>query len=127
MLSRLKDEKEKSVEGSENGAGEGSIDSFVKFMEHSRINMKSQASLSLEAANALISKLRAQLEPFRVITDEIAPWEEKSAALRLANKMHKYKRNKLWRKRKRKHVAEKLAKVLYRIPLFQRLYYFLQF
>ncbi|XP_009787491.1 U11/U12 small nuclear ribonucleoprotein 59 kDa protein isoform X1 [Nicotiana sylvestris] len=110
MLSRLKDEKEKSEEGSENGAGEGSIDSFVKFMEHSRINMKSQESLSLEAANTLISKLRAQLEPFRVITDEMVPWEEKSAAVRLVNKMHKYKRNKLWRKRKRKHVAEKLAK-----------------
>ncbi|XP_060218511.1 U11/U12 small nuclear ribonucleoprotein 59 kDa protein [Lycium barbarum] len=110
MLIRLKDKKENSEESSENVAGEGSIESFVKFMEHSRINMESQESLSLEAANALISKLRAQLEPFRAITNEMVPWEEKSASVRLANKMHKYKRNKLWRKRKRKRVAEKLAK-----------------
>ncbi|KAK4339337.1 hypothetical protein RND71_040799 [Anisodus tanguticus] len=110
MLIRLKDKKENSEEGSENGASEGSIDGLMKFMEHSRINLESQESLSLEAANALISKLRSQLEPFRVITDEMAPWEEKSATVRLANKMHKYKKNKLWRKRKRKSVAEKLAK-----------------
>lgn len=112
MLIRLKDKKENSEEGSENGASEGSFDSCVKFVEHSRINMENQESLSLEAANALMSKLRAQLEPFRVVTDEMAPWEEKSATVGLANKMHKYKRNKLWRKRKRKRIAEKLAKVL---------------
>ncbi|KAK4738851.1 hypothetical protein R3W88_002548 [Solanum pinnatisectum] len=110
MLIRLKDKKENSEESSQNGASAGSVDSCVKFMEHSRINMENKESLSLEAANALMSKLRAQLEPFRVITDEMAPWEEKSATVGLANKMHKYKRNKLWRKRKRKHVAEKLAK-----------------
>lgn len=110
MLIRLKDKRENSEEGSENGASAGSTDGCVNFMEHSRINMESQESLSLEAANALMSKLRTQLEPFRVITDEMAPWEEKSATVGLANKMHKYKRNKLWRKRKRKRVAEKLAK-----------------
>ncbi|MCD7456245.1 hypothetical protein HAX54_030958 [Datura stramonium] len=109
MLISLKDKKENS-EGLENGGNECSIDSCVKFMEHSKITMESEENLLLEAANALISKLRAQLEPFRVVTDEMAPWEEKSATVRLANKMHKYKRNKLWRKRKRKRVAEKLAK-----------------
>ncbi|KAM3378608.1 U11/U12 small nuclear ribonucleoprotein 59 kDa protein isoform X1 [Capsicum galapagoense] len=110
MLIRLKRKKENSEEGSGNGTSEGSVDSYVKFMENSRINMESQESLLLEAANALMSKLSAQLEPFRVVTDEIAPWEEKSATVGLANKMHKCKRNKLWRKRKRKRVAEKLAK-----------------
>ncbi|KAM7508609.1 hypothetical protein LguiA_019062 [Lonicera macranthoides] len=83
--------------------------SLSKFLEDNRINLASQESVSLEAANALISKLGFELEPFKVITDDGAPWEEKSAAVRLANKLQKYKRNKRWRKRKRKFIAESLA------------------
>lgn len=96
----------------ESSDDDSSIDRFRKLMEENRINLESQELLALEAANALVSKLRVQLEPFRVVADEKAPWEEKSAAVRLSDKMRKYKRNKLWRKRKRKQIAEKLAKVV---------------
>ncbi|KAK2650240.1 hypothetical protein Ddye_017729 [Dipteronia dyeriana] len=57
-----------------------------------------------------MAKLRVQMEPFRYTADEKTPWEEKSAAFRLVNKAHKSKRNKMWRKRKRKHIAEMVAK-----------------
>lgn len=57
-----------------------------------------------------MGKLRVQLEPFRFVADETTSWEEKSAAIRLVNKAHKSKRNKRWRKRKRKCLAEMLAK-----------------
>ncbi|KAM7262506.1 hypothetical protein ACFE04_000189 [Oxalis oulophora] len=50
---------------------------------------------TIEAANGLMLKLRAQLEPFRCIADDMITWEEKSAAVRLASKMEKSKRNKL--------------------------------
>lgn len=99
----------------ENGSVKGdrsSIDAFCKWMEDNRINLEFQERISLEAVNALILRLREQLELFRVVADERAPWEEKSAAVRLANKTQKCKRNKLWRKRKRKQIAEKLAKVV---------------
>ncbi|KAK7364644.1 hypothetical protein VNO80_13384 [Phaseolus coccineus] len=55
-------------------------------------------------------KLRDRLEPFQYVADETSPWEEKSVVARLANKGNKSKRNKLWRKKKRKHVAEMIAK-----------------
>uniref|UniRef100_A0A5B7AMM3 Putative Programmed cell death protein 7 isoform 1 n=1 Tax=Davidia involucrata TaxID=16924 RepID=A0A5B7AMM3_DAVIN len=99
-----------STEFADNGSNETSVHRLLKFFENNRINLVSQESHSLEAANAFISKLRAQLEPFKVVTDEKSPWEEKSAAVRLANNIQKSKRNKLWRKRKRKRIAETLAK-----------------
>lgn len=86
-----------------------SVDAFLQFLCINRIDLKSHELISLEAANALISKLRAHLEPFRIAADEASPWEEKSVAIRLGNRLQKYKRNKLWRKKKRKRVAEKLA------------------
>ncbi|XP_062157256.1 U11/U12 small nuclear ribonucleoprotein 59 kDa protein-like isoform X2 [Alnus glutinosa] len=88
-----------------------SVHGFKKKLEDKGVSMESQESRSVEAVNILMAKLRAQLEPFRVITDERTPWEEKSAAVRLADKTRKYKQNKLWRKRKRKHIAEMHAKV----------------
>lgn len=84
--------------------------SLTKCLEDNRVDLATQELLSLQAANAIMLNLGAQLEPFRVVADEASPWEEKSAAARLANKMQKWKRNKKWRKRKRKMVAERLAK-----------------
>ncbi|KAF3786993.1 U11/U12 small nuclear ribonucleoprotein [Nymphaea thermarum] len=75
-----------------------------------KIGLQTQESLSVEAANSLFSTLRDQLLPFDVVTSQTRSWEEKSAAVRLANKIEKAKRNKLWRKRKRKRVAERLCK-----------------
>lgn len=109
MLIMIRDAKG-STEDADNASTETSFAKCFKFLEDNQVNLAFQESLSLEAANSLISKLRLNLEPFKVVTDETSPWEEKSAAVRLANKVHKSKRNKRWRKRKRKHIAELLAK-----------------
>ncbi|KAL5572010.1 hypothetical protein UlMin_021607 [Ulmus minor] len=109
MLMLIKDGKG-SAEDSNNGCNDTSVSGFSKVLEDRRIGLESQVSVSVEAANSLMSRLRYLLEPFRVITDEMSPWEEKSAAVRLSNKRQKSKRNKLWRKRKRKRVAELVAK-----------------
>ncbi|XP_052194784.1 U11/U12 small nuclear ribonucleoprotein 59 kDa protein [Diospyros lotus] len=95
---------------SEDDTSETSALMLFRFLEDNRIDMRLQDSRSLQAANAVITKLGAQLEPFRVAADEKYPWEEKSAAVRLSNKIQKYNRNKKWRKRKRKRIAEMLAK-----------------
>ncbi|XP_022770507.1 U11/U12 small nuclear ribonucleoprotein 59 kDa protein [Durio zibethinus] len=93
-----------------NGSMDPSVSEFLKYLEDRRIDLETQESLSMQAANSLMSKLRAQLEPFRYVVDEASPWEEKSAAARLTNKIKKSKRNNLWRKRKRKRMAELLTK-----------------
>ncbi|KAG6725513.1 hypothetical protein I3842_02G036100 [Carya illinoinensis] len=109
MLAMIKDGN--GSETSEDYGSSGiSVHRFKKILEDKGVSLESQESLSVEAANALMSKLRAQLEPFKVIIDERTPWEEKSAAVRLSDKIRKYKRNKLWRKRKRKRIAEMLTK-----------------
>lgn len=100
----------KSTEGSvEDREGE-STDPYAcglyEYLKDRKIDLEAQESLSVNAANALMSRLRAQLEPFRVIIDDSTPWEEKSMAARLSNKILKSKRNKLWRKRKRQCAAE---------------------
>lgn len=99
-------------EGEDNEAIKSSISGFSEFLKNNRIDLATQELRSLEGANALISKLSAEVEPFRVLTDDTSQWEEKSVAMRFANKIQKHKRNKLWRKRKRKRVAEMVAKVV---------------
>ncbi|PKI46341.1 U11/U12 small nuclear ribonucleoprotein 59 kDa protein [Punica granatum] len=89
-------------------SADASVHQFLKHIEDCNFDIGFQESCSVQAANALISKLREQLEPFRVVTDENSPWEEKSAAFRLRNRVNKSKRNKLWRKRKRIRVAERV-------------------
>ncbi|XP_073314156.1 U11/U12 small nuclear ribonucleoprotein 59 kDa protein [Primulina huaijiensis] len=103
-------EKEGLVEGEDRMDIKLSIDSFSKFMKDNRIGVEFQESMSLNATNAIMSKLRFQLEPFRVATDKNSPWEEKSSVERFANNIMKYKRNKLWRKRKRRKIAEHITK-----------------
>lgn len=105
----------KSTEGSvEEGEGE-STDPYAcglyEYLKDRKIDLEARESLSVNAANALMSRLKAQLEPFRVIIDDVTPWEEKSMAARLSNKILKSKRNKLWRKRKRQRAAEIHTKV----------------
>ncbi|KAE9460136.1 hypothetical protein C3L33_07915, partial [Rhododendron williamsianum] len=100
----------KDCEGSMEGGEDGLMLRLSRFLKENRMDLVSQESLSLRAANAIMSKLGAQLEPFRVVTNETTPWEEKSAVVRLGNKMLKSRRNKQWRKRKRKRIAEMLVK-----------------
>lgn len=107
MLMMIKDGKEDVKHGS----NEPHLFSFLKCLEDRGVPIETQESLAVEAANSLMSKLRAQLEPFRYVTDEACPWEEKSVVARFTDKVHKSKRNKLWRKKKRKRIAEMLAKV----------------
>lgn len=102
----------KDCEGSMEGGEDGLMLRLSRFLKENRMDLVSQESLSLRAANAIMSKLGAQLEPFRVVTNETTPWEEKSAVVRLGNKMLKSRRNKQWRKRKRKRIAEMLVKVV---------------
>ncbi|KAL5130056.1 U11/U12 small nuclear ribonucleoprotein [Glycine soja] len=109
MLKMIKDGKG-SLEDVKDASNEPCLSGFVKCLEDRGVGIESQESLAVEAANSLMSRLRAQLEPFRYVADEASPWEEKSAVARLANKANKSKRNKLWRKKKRKRVVEMLAK-----------------
>ncbi|TKY67479.1 U11/U12 small nuclear ribonucleoprotein 59 kDa protein [Spatholobus suberectus] len=109
VLMMIKDGKG-SLEDVKHGSNEPYLSGFLKCLEDRRVSIESQESLAVEAANSLMSRLRAQLEPFRYVADEASPWEEKSAVARLANKMNKSKRNKLWRKKKRRCVAEMIAK-----------------
>ncbi|KAK6145156.1 hypothetical protein DH2020_021976 [Rehmannia glutinosa] len=109
ILIRMK-EREGTTEGEGEWHGDMSMDRFSEFLKDNQIEVEFQESMSLNTANAIMSKLRFQLEPFRVVTDGNSPWEEKSAVKRLADKMEKYKRNKLWRRRKRRRIAEKLAR-----------------
>lgn len=103
--------KEKGTDkGTDNESINSSVSEFSDFLEKNRIDLATQELRSLEGANALLSKLSAEVEPFRVLTDDTRQWEEKSVAVRFANKIQKHKRNKLWRKRKRKRVAEMVAK-----------------
>lgn len=83
-----------------------------EILKEKRLSVDAQKALSLEAAHSLISALRNQLVPFSAITSETGPWEQRSMAVKLAQKMQKAKRNKRWKKKKRKHVAELLRKVI---------------
>ncbi|XP_060969244.1 U11/U12 small nuclear ribonucleoprotein 59 kDa protein isoform X2 [Cannabis sativa] len=100
----------KDVKGSVEVDNDDSLSGIFNILKDRRVGTESQVSLSVETTNALMCRLRAQLEPFRAINDELYPWEEKCAAIRLSNKMKKSKRNKRWRKRKRKLIAEMHAK-----------------
>lgn len=111
MLMLIEDGKESSADAN-TGSNNVSSAGFSKLLEERRSNFELQVPLSVEAANSLMSKLRFQLEQFRVVTDETSPWEEKSMAVKLSNKLLKSRRNKLWRKRKRKCIAELMAKVI---------------
>ncbi|CAH8313302.1 unnamed protein product [Eruca vesicaria subsp. sativa] len=106
-LRMIKDGKDSMGSVEEEGSGV----ECLRYIESVKINLEEQEKLSVEAANYLMSTLRAQLEPFRFVVDENSPWEEKSAAVRLSCRMKKSKRNKLWKKKKRRCVAEMRAKV----------------
>lgn len=101
----------KDAQGSMEIVEQGTGVECLRYLEGMKMDLGQQEILSVEAANSLMSTLRAQLEPFRFVVDENSPWEEKSAAARLTCKMKKSKRNKLWKKRKRRCVAEMRAKV----------------
>ncbi|GAB4844538.1 hypothetical protein Ancab_037918 [Ancistrocladus abbreviatus] len=109
MLIKVKEAKG-YVGNGDNACLDTSISEFCNFIERNRFSWEAQELVSVETAGNLMPRLRVLLEPFVVVSNEASPWEEKSAALRLGDKIKKSKRNKQWRKRKRKRVAEMLAK-----------------
>ncbi|CAN1853039.1 U11/U12 small nuclear ribonucleoprotein 59 kDa protein [Linum perenne] len=109
MLAKLKQIQE-SGEDRDMVSDDRSTCLLSKCLEGRKIDLATQEYHSASAANALMLKLRAQLEPLRYAMDEETPWEEKAAAIRLSEKLLKSKRNKQWRKRKRKRAAEIHAK-----------------
>ncbi|KAL9265285.1 U11/U12 small nuclear ribonucleoprotein 59 kDa protein-like protein [Drosera capensis] len=109
MLIKVKESNGSPSDADDRG-NEVLVSGFWKFLQGRGIDVEAQGAVTSEAASAVMSKLRALLEPFRVVVDETSPWEEKSAAVRLGDKVKKSNRNKGWRKRKRKRVAEALEK-----------------
>jgi hypothetical protein len=96
------------------GSGGASADRpyhFVGLASELKITQDTHESLATDAANYLCSQLQHLLAPISAAVNQGGPWEETSAMVRLAQKLQKSKRNKRWRKRKRKHVAELFQKV----------------
>ncbi|XXG71900.1 hypothetical protein AAC387_Pa07g1122 [Persea americana] len=83
---------------------------FSNVIKEKRIHPDVQESLSLEAACSLLSALKNKLAPLNAFSSQTGSWEERSMAIKLANKLQKLKRNKHWKKKRRKHVAEMLCK-----------------
>ncbi|XP_051223872.1 U11/U12 small nuclear ribonucleoprotein 59 kDa protein [Lolium perenne] len=95
------------------GSGGASADRpchFVELASELKITQDTHESLATDAANYLCSQLQHLLAPISAAVNQGGPWEETSAMVRLAQKLQKSKRNKRWRKRKRKHVAELFQK-----------------
>jgi hypothetical protein len=67
--------------------------------------------MATDAANYLCHQLQHLLGPISSAMSQSGPWEERSVMVRLTQKLQKSKRNKWWRQRRRKHVAELFQKV----------------
>ncbi|CAL4966136.1 unnamed protein product [Urochloa decumbens] len=95
------------------GSGDSSEDKPLRFVELARsvgVGQDTHESMAADAANYLCHQLEQLLAPISSATNQTGPWEERSAMVRLAQQLQKAKRNKRWRKRKRKHVAELFEK-----------------
>lgn len=91
--------------------GNEMLSEMAEIMKVKKVSAEVQESRALEAAYSLVATLKSQLAPFNSLTNPTIQWEEKSMAVKLAQKQQKQKRNKHWKKRKRKRVAELLRKV----------------
>ncbi|KAG2594736.1 U11/U12 small nuclear ribonucleoprotein 59 kDa protein-like isoform X1 [Panicum virgatum] len=95
------------------GSADSSEDKHLCFVELARsmgVSQDTHESMAVDAANYLCHQLQHLLAPIASATNQSGPWEERSAMVRLTQKLQKAKRNKSWRKRKRKHVAELFQK-----------------
>lgn len=61
-------------EGVEIWSTETSVMRLSGFLDDNRIDFESQVIRTLQSANALMSKLGAQLKPLGVVADETTPW-----------------------------------------------------
>ncbi|KAF8733567.1 hypothetical protein HU200_014872 [Digitaria exilis] len=95
------------------GSGASSEDRQFHFVELARsmgVSQDAHEAMAIDAANYICHQLHHLLAPISSAISQSGPWEERSAMVRLTQKLQKAKRNKLWRKRKRKHVAELFQK-----------------
>ncbi|KAL5228393.1 hypothetical protein ABZP36_016658 [Zizania latifolia] len=83
---------------------------FVELARDMKISQDTHESLATDAANYICSQLQNLLAPIYPAVNQGVRWEERSVMIRLTQKLQKSKRNKRWRKRKRKHVAELFQK-----------------
>ncbi|KAF5766101.1 hypothetical protein HanRHA438_Chr15g0723531 [Helianthus annuus] len=70
---------EQHIEGTYDKANETATGRLLKFLENNRISLDTKEKISLEAANGLMVKLKNNLEPFKVITEDKTPWEKSGA------------------------------------------------
>ncbi|XP_044975484.1 U11/U12 small nuclear ribonucleoprotein 59 kDa protein [Hordeum vulgare subsp. vulgare] len=92
------------------GSSTGRPCHFSELAREIKISPDTHQSLATDAANYLCSQLQHLLAPISSAINQDGPWAERSAMVSLAQKLQKSKRNKRWRKRKRKHVAELFQK-----------------
>ncbi|KAJ1281896.1 hypothetical protein BS78_03G008700 [Paspalum vaginatum] len=95
------------------GSADSSQDMLLRLVELARsmgISQDTHESMATDAANYLCHQLQHLLAPISSAVNQSGPWEERSAMVRLTQKLQKSKRNKRWRQRKRKHVAELFQK-----------------
>ncbi|TVU22966.1 hypothetical protein EJB05_32690, partial [Eragrostis curvula] len=93
------------VPGSGGSSQEKPLD-FIDLARVLKISPDAHESMAIDAANYLCYQLQHLLAPISSAVNQSGPWEERSAMVRLTQKLQKSKRNKRWRKRKRKHIAE---------------------
>lgn len=91
----------------------GGYERFAEEIKKRGLGLDLQELISLDAAKSVYSSLVDQMTPLRAVVDTDRPglWEERSEAVGLKQKLHKYKRNKKWKKKKRKRIAEMILKV----------------
>uniref|UniRef100_A0A0E0BZB0 Uncharacterized protein n=1 Tax=Oryza meridionalis TaxID=40149 RepID=A0A0E0BZB0_9ORYZ len=119
-IAQARNSRDASTQGSDSSSGQLSSEPdgssadrprhFVELARAMKISQDTHESLATDAANYLCSQIQNLLAPIYPAVNQGGPWEERSAMIRLAQKLQKSKRNKRWRKRKRKHVAELFQK-----------------
>ena len=84
---------------------------FVRSIKEKNTGLDVLEPLAQEAANSLTRTLNVQLERINYRFSEKSSWEERSVVSRLSQKLQKYQRNKRWKKKRRKLIAEMISKV----------------
>ncbi|KMZ73316.1 hypothetical protein ZOSMA_14G00780 [Zostera marina] len=113
LLKSIKTELEAilALKSSDGNCG-GGYERFAEEIKKRGLGLDLQELISLDAAKSVYSSLVDQMTPLRAVVDTDRPglWEERSEAVGLKQKLHKYKRNKKWKKKKRKRIAEMILK-----------------
>ncbi|WVZ72903.1 hypothetical protein U9M48_021290 [Paspalum notatum var. saurae] len=102
----------KLASGSADSSEDKPLLRLVELARSMGISQDTHESMATDAANYLCHQLHHLLAPISSAVNQSGPWEERSAMVRLTQKLQKSKRNKRWRQRRRKHVAELFQKEL---------------